>query len=238
MTTSLAVEQYHHDRTVSLRAVERWSASVTAAALVAYGVRQKAVSPLWFAACAAPLAIRAATGAKPGVAAGTTTWERKRREAARVQRHGIQVRESVRVDRPVAEVFAFWSRLENLPAFMAHLERVSDTGDGRSHWVARGPGGITVEWDAEIVHCVPNELIAWRTLPGADVGTAGSVRFEPLGSRSTRVTVNLHYQPPAGQVGRLVATLTGTSPARTIREDLRRLRQVLESGDTAATVFL
>jgi uncharacterized membrane protein len=137
---------------------------------------------------------------------------------------------------PRPEVYRFWRRLENLPRFMTHLEQVVDRGNGRSHWIANGPAGVSVEWDAEIVNDVENELIAWRSLPGADVVTAGSIRFDTVrGGRSTQATIHLQYQPPAGRLGALVAGIAGREPSRTIREDLRRLKQLLEAGEIART---
>ena len=92
---------------------------------------------------------------------------------------GIRVRESVRLECPIDDVYRFWARLENLPTFMENLVEVTDLGGGRSHWVARGPGGLRVEWDAEIINERQNEVMAWQSLPGGDVVTAGSVTFEP-----------------------------------------------------------
>ena len=117
---------------------------------------------------------------------------------------------------------------------MTHLERVTDLGEGRSHWVAAGPADVRVEWDAEIINDVENQVIAWKSLPGADVVSAGSVNFDAVrGGRSTQVSVNLQYAPPAGRVGGWVATLAGREPSQMIREDLRRLKQLLEAGEIA-----
>ena len=113
---------------------------------------------------------------------------------------------------------------------MRNLESVKVDGD-RSHWVARGPLGHSVEWDAEIVNRRENELIAWRSLEGSQVDTAGSVHFVPLGGdRGTEVRVVLKYDPPGGRIGSAVAWLFGASPERQIREDLRRFKQVMETG--------
>jgi uncharacterized membrane protein len=145
---------------------------------------------------------------------------------------GIHVRESIRLEVPRGDVFRFWRRLENLPLFMNHLERVTDGGDGRSHWVTAGPAGLTVEWDAEIINEVENRVLAWRSLPGSDVVTAGSVNFDAVrGGRSTQVSVHLQYAPPAGKAGTLVASLFGREPSQTIREDLRHFKQLLEAGE-------
>jgi uncharacterized membrane protein len=144
---------------------------------------------------------------------------------------GIRVRESVTIARPVEELYALWRDLAGLPDLMAHVERVDVEDDGRSHWVVRGPGGLRLAWDAEIINDVPNELIAWRSLEGADVVSAGSVSFTPAPRGGVEVRVHLQYAPPAGKVGGWVATLMGGNPASRIREDLRRLKQRLEAGE-------
>ena len=149
---------------------------------------------------------------------------------------GFHVRESVRLQLPPETVYAFWRQLANLPRFMAHVDSVSERGDGRSEWVARGPAGRTVSWQAEIINDVPGERLAWRSLPGADVVSAGSVAFLPVrGGAATQVTVHLQYEPPAGQAGRLLASLFGVAPEQTVREDLRRLKQLLEAGEIATS---
>lgn len=115
---------------------------------------------------------------------------------------------------------------------MSHLNRVTETSHRQSHWVAAGPAGLAVEWDAEIFNEIENRLVAWRSMPGSDVVTAGSVNFDAVrGGRSTQVSVNLQYQPPAGKTGALFASLFGRAPSQTIREDLRHLKQLLEAGE-------
>jgi uncharacterized membrane protein len=133
---------------------------------------------------------------------------------------------------PIGDVYAFWRRLENLPQFMTHLDRVYEGTDGRSHWSVSGPAGFAVEWDAEIINEIENKVLAWRSLPGSDVITAGSVNFDEVrAGRSTQVSVHLQYAPPAGRAGALVASLFGREPSQTIREDLRRFKQLLEAGE-------
>jgi uncharacterized membrane protein len=142
----------------------------------------------------------------------------------------------VRLERPLSEVYGFWRQLENLPRVLTHLQYVTDLGGGRSHWVARGPGDLSVEWDAEIINEVENRVIAWRSLPDSDVVTAGSVTFKPVrGGRSSEISVHLQYEPPAGRAGAFLARMFGREPSQTIREDLRRLKQVLEAGEIPRT---
>ena len=143
---------------------------------------------------------------------------------------GRKVERSVIVERPVAELYAFWRDFTNLPAFMEHLKAVTVLDDRRSHWVARGPGGSNVEWDAEIHNEIENELIAWRSLPGADVANAGSVHFRELpAGRGTEVRVVLSYEPPAGELGVAIAKLFGEEPSQQVRDALRRFKQLMEA---------
>jgi len=142
----------------------------------------------------------------------------------------------VTINRPPEDLYRFWRNFENLPRFMRHLESVSETGAGRSHWVAKAPAGSTVEWDAEIYNEKEGEMIAWRTLEGADVASAGSVHFEEApGGRGTLMRVVLKYDPPAGKLGAIIARLFGENPEQQIAEDLGRFKQLMETGEVATT---
>jgi uncharacterized membrane protein len=145
---------------------------------------------------------------------------------------GIRVTTSVTVNKPRTEVYRFWRDLRNLPQFMSHLEDVQVTGERTSHWKAKAPAGLTVEWEAEISEDVPGELIAWRSLAQADVPIQGRVRFLPApGGRGTEVHVDLQYDPPGGVVSATLAKLFGEEPGQQVRGDLRRFKQVLETGE-------
>jgi uncharacterized membrane protein len=144
----------------------------------------------------------------------------------------MQVTKAITVNRPREQVYAFWRELTHLPSFMAHLQSVTVAGDGRSHWVARAPGGDVVEWDAEIVEDRADELITWRSVAGSEITNRGSVRFEraPVG-RGTEIHVELEYEAPGGTAGAAVASLLGAEPGQQVRDDLRRLKQLLETGE-------
>jgi len=142
--------------------------------------------------------------------------------------HGFKVERSIKVNKGRDEVFRFWRRLDQLPRFMSHLLTVIDLGDGKSHWVAKAPLGIQVAWDAEIINEKIGEMIAWRSLPGSMVETAGSVHFEKAG-RGTEVKVSLKYNPPAGQAGAALARWLGESPETQIEEDLERFKRLVEN---------
>jgi len=215
---------------VSVRQLENLAALSSGTLLLLFGATSRSRVGRYAAIAAAPLLYRGLMGAWPiGSQRGADT------RVALAGDRGLQVREAIRLERPLEEVYAFWRQLENLPRFMSYLESVTENTDvGRSHWVARGPGGILVEWDAEIINEVENQVLAWRSLPDSDIVTAGSVNFDRVrGGRSTQLTVNLQYAPPAGRGGATVAWLFGRAPSQTIREDLRRLKQLLEAGEIA-----
>jgi uncharacterized membrane protein len=130
------------------------------------------------------------------------------------------------------EVYGFWRNFENLPLFMRHLDSVSTLGDGLSRWVAAGPLGSRVHWDAEIVAERENELISWRSVPGSDVEVDGYVEFRKApGNRGTFLSANVIYNPPAGKIGGTIAKLLGKDPAFLMRQDLRRLKALIEAGE-------
>ena len=146
----------------------------------------------------------------------------------------VHIEKSISIDKLPAELFSFWRDFTNLPLFMRNLDSVTILDATRSHWVARGPAGTQVEWDAEIFNEIENELIAWRSTENAEVVNAGSVRFEkaPKG-HGTFVRVTMNYNPPAGNVGASLAQLMGAEPGQLIKEDLRRLKQLAEAGEIA-----
>jgi uncharacterized membrane protein len=147
---------------------------------------------------------------------------------------GIEVERTVTANRPRGEVYAFWRDLEVLPQFMQHLEEVTDLGEGRSHWVAKGPLGTHVEWDAEVVDDRENELIAWRSLPGSEVENSGVVYFmDAPGGKGTEVKVQLRYHPPAGSASAAIAKMLGEEPSLQVLDDLRHFKQIIETGETA-----
>ncbi|OBA70995.1 hypothetical protein A5641_11280 [Mycobacterium sp. 1554424.7] len=141
------------------------------------------------------------------------------------------VRAAVTVRRPPEDVYRFWRDLENLPSFMHHLQSVTEGADGRSHWVANSPVGQPVQWDAQITEDQPGKRIAWQSLPGSALQNGGSVEFTPASDGDgTEVRVRIGYQMPGGVVGRAAATLFGESPDQQVNDDLRRFKQILETG--------
>jgi uncharacterized membrane protein len=145
---------------------------------------------------------------------------------------GVHVTHNITIRRPRNEVYGFWHNFENLPRFMAHLESVEVLDERRSHWKAKAPAGTTVEWDAETIEDRPNERISWRSLPDASIPNSGSVEFRDApGNRGTEIKVELRYQPPGGKLGSLIAKLFGEEPEQQVKGDLRRFKQVMETGE-------
>jgi uncharacterized membrane protein len=169
--------------------------------------------------------------------AARAAGEQPRSAPGTVRRDGtVRVEHTMAVNRMPEECYRMWRDLANLPRFMEHLESVQVMDERRSHWVAKGPAGTNVEWDAEIVRDEPNTLIAWRSLEGSEVMSSGTVRFLPApAGRGTLVSVTMQYEPPAGKLGMLVAKLFGEEPDLQVREDLRRFKALLEAGEVPTT---
>ena len=142
---------------------------------------------------------------------------------------------SMIVDRSAEDCYRFWRNFENLPRFMSYLESVRSVGDGRSHWVARGPRGARIEWDAEMVNDLPDRRITWRSIDGPDARHRGSVNFEPAaGGRGTIVRVQMEYGHSFRALGP-AAKMIGRSPEQLIRKELWRFKQVMETGEMIIT---
>jgi uncharacterized membrane protein len=226
----------HRKGDANLGNTERLVSGLAGAALLAFTLRKKRLRPVLL-----PVATGLIAKAFTGYSAKRALKGLRRSEAdvspvASVGRgEGVKVEQSVTINRPVVEVYRFWRNFENLPRFMDHLESVAIIDESRSHWVAKGPAGTRVEWDAVIHNEIDDELIAWRSLPGSEVNNAGSVHFTPTADgSSTDVRVVLSYEPPAGSVGVAMARLLGEEPSKQVDEDLRRFKQVMDSGDVVA----
>lgn len=234
---------------VNVGRIERWMSVIAGGALAAYAIKRRTPASGMAALAAAELMYRGATGhchlyqalgvnhadgqafeRGTGVIADRGSDTRRRLGG----RRGIHVEESITINRPIAEVYRFWRDFENLPRFMRHLESVAVREEGVSHWVATGPAGTRVEWDARIINDVDNKIIAWQSLDGSMVATAGSVNFDET-DRGTVVRVHLQYNPPAGKLGSTIAWLLGEEPSQQIHEDLRRFKALVETGEIPTT---
>lgn len=141
---------------------------------------------------------------------------------------------AVTINRPQSELYSYWRDFGNLPTFMDNIERIDVLDDKRSHWVVKAPAGRTVEWDAVLTQD-DGQILAWETAAGADVPNSGRVEFRDCGARGTVVTATIAYDPPAGIVGKLVAKMFQREPATEARRDLRRFKQLMETGEIAVS---
>jgi uncharacterized membrane protein len=146
---------------------------------------------------------------------------------------GIRIEDAITIGRSRAELYSFWRDFTNLPRFMENVESIEVLDERRSRWTVKGPAGTSVTWEAEIVNETPDEKIAWRSLEDAQIANAGTVEFKdaPAG-RGTEVHVVMEYAPPAGQLGALVARATGREPKTQVRQELRRFKSLMETGET------
>ena len=222
---------------INVGETERWLSAFGGGVLGLLGLSRGGLGGLALAAAGGSLVYRGVTGHCSGYQAlGVSTAGRASEATSVPATHGYKVDLSFTVNRPAAELFRFWRDFSNLPKVMSHLESVQVESDHRSHWVARGPAGMTVSWEAELINEKPDRLIAWRSLGGSTVDTAGSVHFNPApGGRGTEVRVELKYNPPAGKLGAWAAALFGRDPEKEVREDLRRFKQVMETGENPTT---
>ena len=191
--------------------VQRWLPVVAAGALAAYALRRE-----WR---------RRHPVKGTGFIADRQSDTRQKLGGAR----GIHVEHSVVIHRPAAQLFRYWRNFENLPRFMQHLESVAVREEGISHWVAKGPGGTKVEWDARIINEVEERVIAWQSLKGSDISTAGAVHFDET-ERGTIVHVHLQYSPPGGKIGAAIAFAFGEEPNLQVQESMRRFQRLMETG--------
>jgi uncharacterized membrane protein len=214
----------------NISTTERWASALIGGALAAVGYRR---DNRGLGLAGLGMLVRGATGFCPvSAAVGRDTSNPYDTRARLGGSRGVMVDASTTIYRPIQEVYAYWRSFENLPLFMDHLEDVQDISGSRSHWVAKGPMSMPVEWDAEIINDVPPELISWKTVGESDVVSAGSVRFKQApGDHGTEVRVKLQYDPPAGKVGATVAWMLGDDPQTAIEEDLRRFKQLVETGE-------
>lgn len=193
-----------------LRAV----ATVGGSALGLYALRHR--SPAGIAAAAVGLGLLAR-----GVLRSPSSWRAGTQEA--------YLNNSIYIQASPETVYDIWSRYEHFPRFMSHVKEVQDLGEGRSHWIVSGPGGVQIEWNAVITEARRPLLLAWRTEPDASVEHQGKVQFEPEGD-GTRVHVHMSYRPPAGVVGKAAASLFNGNPKRQMDDDLMRMKAFVETG--------
>jgi uncharacterized membrane protein len=227
-----AVRRHYRAPGVNVGDAERVVSVLGGGALALYGLNRGSLVGLGLAALGGALLYRGITGHSPTYSAlGISTGGPHGPATSVPAGRGVRVQKTFTINCPPEDLYRAWRNLENLPRFMHHLHSVKNLGNHVSHWVVQAPLGGTVEWEAEIFNDKPNELIAWRSLQGSMMDTAGSVHFRraPQG-QGTEVQVELKYDPPAGRLGAALARFLGANPERQIEEDLRRFRDLMEAG--------
>lgn len=203
---------------------EIWSPALRAVATIggsvlgAYGLTRRTPASTMMAIGGILLAVRGMSG-----------MPLTRMTGIRGDSQAITQNKTIHIDAPPDKVFDLWSKFENFPQFMSHIREVRALGNGRSHWIASGPAGIPVEWDAVTTESRRPEVLAWESEPGSTVQTSGKIRFDPDGN-GTRVSVHMAYSPPAGVLGHAVASLFRRNPKRQMDEDLMRMKAFIETG--------
>ena len=220
-----------HER-LNMSEAERWLSIAAGLGMATYGLtRRRGITRWTLAGFGALLVRRGASGHCHtyewlGINTAGTGQDTRRALGGNA---GVIVDESVTINQPIEILYRFWRNLENLPRFMRHLESVERITDTLSRWRAKGPAGTIVEWNAEIINEVPNQVIGWQSIDGSDVVSAGSVNFDAANGR-THVRVRLQYSPPGGRVGAAMLKWLGQDPASEIREDLREFKRMVEAG--------
>jgi len=215
--------QAETDETISDK--ERWASIVGGSAMVLMGLQQRSLRGILTAIAGGGLAYHGATADK--------SLQDKVVDATGINK-AIRVEKTVTIDKSAEELYNYWHNFENLPNFMKHVKSVQVLDMRRSHWVANAPLGQTIEWDADIINDQPNQLIAWASEEGAQVDNSGFVRFSPApGDRGTEVKVVMEYNVPGGMVTAAIAKLFGEEPEQQIGDELRRFKQLMETGEIA-----
>jgi uncharacterized membrane protein len=216
--------------------VERWGSMLGGAVLLWSGLRTGRLNGLIMAAMGGSLLYRGFTGhCSAYEALGIDSTEHPEATAVPAQQ-GVKVERTVQINKSPQELYSFWRKLDTLPSVMHHLERVDVLSDTRSRWLANGPLGTSLTWEAEIINDHEPDMLAWRSLPGSQVETAGSVHFQPLpGDRGTAVAVSLKYNPPLGKLAANVAAFLGSGLEQRLAEDLHRFKSTMETGEAPRT---
>ena len=219
-------------RYINVGRAERAASVAVGGVMAVAGLRRGSVAGLLAAAAGGVLLFRGLSGHCPLLGAlGVDTASPDQQDPT------VEIVESLAVYSPREQVYACWRDLEGLPRFMHHLASVEVLGPQRSRWTARVPRGLgDIAWEAELIEDVPGERLTWRSLPGADVYNAGTVRFEDApGGHGTVVHASITYRPPAGDLGAAAARLLNPALSQMIKEDIRRFRSFVETGEVPTT---
>lgn len=193
---------------------------------------QRRTRPSTATVVGAALAGAIAGGAIPFMLSGRSASSGNRSSSGRGETTTVE--ESVVINKPARELYNFWRDFTNLPQFMDNIRSVEKLDEKRSHWVIKAPAGTSVEFDSRVVDDVPGRLIAWTSEEGASVPNHGRVEFiEGSSGNGTTVRATISYDPPAGVAGRVIAKLFQREPGEQARQDLARLKELMETGGTS-----
>lgn len=225
-TISPAATGLPAEKTINVGQTERWISMAAGAALAIYGLtRESMTGKAALSITGGYLFYRGQTGHCPAYQAfGINT-------ASGVT--GVSIEKTITINRSPEEVYRFWHNFENLPRFMEHLESVRVYDDRRSHWVASVPGGLSFEWDAEMVEDVVNERISWRSLPNAEVDNQGSVEFRRVPGGGTRLSFKASYAIPgvAGATSKMFRYIS----EKQLEKELTQFKNLIESREVAGS---
>jgi len=220
-----------------MEGLERWVSGVGGAAILFYGLRQENLGRWPLAALGAGLIYQGVSGNNllnylpidedtPLIGQIASSEPHQPTE--------LRIRKSVTINRPPNELYSYWRKLENLPTFMTHIKSVQEISSEQSHWVVNVVRDMQLEWDARITVDHPNEMIAWATLPDADVRNRGYVKFIPT-QRGTEVSVSIEYDPPGAAIGALAGRAIKFIAADQIKEEIRHFKALMEAGEMLTT---
>jgi uncharacterized membrane protein len=219
------INQSQAENDAAISDKERWASIIGGSAMVLMGLQQRSLRGILTAIAGGGLAYHGATADK--------SLQDKVTDATGINK-AIRVEKTVTINKSAEELYNYWHNFENLPNFMKHVKSVQVLDMRRSHWVANAPLGQTIEWDADIINDQPNQLIAWASEESAQVDNSGFVRFSPApGDRGTEVKVVMEYNAPGGMVTAAIAKLFGEEPEQQIGDELRRFKQLMETGEIA-----
>ena len=234
-TQERSLTNFITDVSPNVGGAERVASTVAGGALVAFGIKQGGVGGGLLSLVGAGMLLRGTTGhchVYDAFGMDTTSEGTQRSPYARrsLLSGKIHVTKALTINRSAAELYEFWKNFENFPRFMRHLESVTKLDEKRSHWKAKAPLGMTVEWDAEITSDIQNERIGWKSVEGAFIPNSGVIEFLPTRDRGTEVKVVMTYEAPGGKLGEWIAWALGEEPSVQIHDDLRRFKMLMETG--------
>lgn len=220
---------------INIGQIERWLSAAAGGGLLIYGLGRLDLKGLLMGLAGGRLLWRGITGRSYLYKAlDISTVEESPSTRKSLPGKGVRVCKSITIERPAQDLYRFWRDAEKAPLYMLNLESVTATNDTHSHWVARTPGGKTIEWDAEITQDQPDHLIAWRISGKSPLGSQGQVRFDPTGNqRGTIVTTAIDFPTFGGSIGSSLGKMLAYAPEQIAHENLRRFKELMEAGEIA-----